>query len=124
MQVAYKEAISETKRDSSRLISYLPNAPKVYLCSSLSNIEGKFVVFKLQLGETKDFVILSTKTPFSRAIAISYASKYNVLRMYGRKAYMKPIHVCDSEKEARDIAKELRDMLEKTCEPHFKRLSW
>lgn len=120
----YAAAIAEVKKDSSRLVSYVPKLPKIYLCGRISDIEGKYVVYKLQLGETKDFVILSTKTPFSMAVGLSYAAKNNILRLYGGKAYMKPLWILDKESDAREIASELRNLMEASCEPNFKRLSW
>ena len=120
----YPEVIAEVKKDSSRLLGFAPSQPKIYLCGRISDIEGKYVVFKLQLGNTKDFAILSTKTPFSMAVNLSYSAKKNILRLYGGKAYMKPLWILDNESDAREVATELRDLMEASCEPNFKRLSW
>ena len=120
---AYQEAIKPIDSKGGRAI-YVPNAPKIVLCGGKTLVEGKFHVYKLQLGETEDFAIVSTKTPYSRVVGLAYDAKRNVLRNYGKKAYMKLLMAFDTEKEASEVASELRDIYEKTCNPHFKRLSW
>lgn len=123
IQRAYQEGMVPIEKKSGRSI-YMPNAPKIILCGGKTFVEGKFHVYKLQLGETEDFAILSTKTPYSRAVGLAYESRTNILRQYGKKAYMKLLWAFDTKEEAADVAKELRDLYEKTCNPNFKRLSW
>ena len=123
IQSAYKEAQVPIEKKGGRSI-YMPNSPKIILCGGKTLVEGKFHVYKLQLGDTDDFAIISTKTPYSRAVSLSYAAKTSILRMYGGKAYMKLLWAYDTEEEASSMAKELRDLFSKTCCKNFKRLSW
>ena len=123
IQKTYREAQEPIEKKGGRAI-YMPNAPRIILCGGKTFEEGKYHVYKLQLGETEDFAIVSTKTPYSRAVGLAYESKRNILRMYGKRAYMKLLCAFNTKEEASDFAKVLRDLYEKTCNEHFKRLSW
>ena len=117
---AYQMALEPVNRPSGRILTELPGNSKIYLCGSPSKLVGKYVVYKLQLGETNDFGIVSSKTPFSRSISLGYCS--STIKMYGGKGYLKPLCAFPDEKSARTFATDLRTDLEVSMHKNFRRL--
>ena len=117
---AYQEAIKPVNRSNAKPFTVLPDKSKVFMCGGPMKHVGVACVYKVELGNTKDFGIIATKTPFSRSISLGYCSR--TIKAYGGVAFLKHLESFDNEKDARTYAEDLRKDLEDSCVSNFKRL--